>query len=44
MQDGDIRILDPAKARLKREVILGPVAEISNLLQWVDQQRLTRVR
>ena len=34
--DGAIRILDPNKARIKREATLHEDAEITNLLRWLD--------
>ena len=39
--EGAFIILDPAKASVKRQVHLSRVAEIPNLLSWLDQQLVT---
>ncbi|HZM05064.1 MAG TPA: ATP-binding protein [Candidatus Saccharimonadales bacterium] len=37
--EGIITILDPAKARVKKEAVLRQEAEIANLPQWLDSRR-----
>lgn len=37
-KDQSMTILDPAKARLAREVRIDDTAEISNLLRWLDER------
>ncbi|MCX4241788.1 AAA family ATPase [Paraliomyxa miuraensis] len=37
--EGEVHVLDPAKARRGREIRLGPEAGIDNLLRWIDERR-----